>query len=83
MLEPALGPTKFAALLAELLLLSHGLVVGLSAAAAHLVPEYRYLWFSSCAVGFSAVVFALKVVLSCESPGYSQVFGLRLPTKVG
>jgi hypothetical protein len=42
----------------------------------------RYLWFSSCAVGFSAVIFALKVVLFHDSPGYSSVFGFSLPTKV-
>ena len=33
-------------------------------------------------MGFSAVIFALKVVLFHDSPGYSNVFGFRLPTKV-
>lgn len=77
-----MGSPNFAALLLELLLLSHGLVVGVSAVAAHYVPEYKYMWFSSCAVGFSAVIFALKVVLFHDSPGYSNVFGFSLPTKV-
>lgn len=33
-------------------------------------------------MGFSAVIFALKVVLSHDSPGYSSVMGFQLPTKV-
>jgi hypothetical protein len=78
-----MGSPKFAALLAELLLLSHGLVVAVSAVASSYIPDYKYLWFSSCAVGFSAVIFALKVVLFHDSPGYSSVFGFSLPTKVG
>lgn len=82
MLEPRLGSAKFAALLAELLLLSHGLVVVVSGVASSYIPDYKYLWFSSCAVGFSAVIFALKVVLSHDSPGYSNVMGFNLPTKV-
>jgi hypothetical protein len=78
-----MGSPKFAALLAELLLLSHGLVVAVSAVASSYIPDYKYLWFSSCAVGFSAVIFALKVVLFHDSPGRSSVFGFSLPTKVG
>lgn len=81
-MEPRLGSPRFAALLLELLLLSHCLVVAASAAASSLIPEYRYLWFSSCAVGFSAVIFALKVVLFHDSPGHSSVLGFTLPTKV-
>lgn len=41
-MEPRMGSAKFAALLAELLLLSHGLVVGVSAVASSYIPEYRY-----------------------------------------
>jgi rhomboid domain-containing protein 1 len=82
MLEPRMGSPKFAGLLLELLLLSHGLVVAASAAASACIPDYKYLWFSTCAVGFSAVIFALKVVLQHDSPGYSSVFGFQLPTKV-
>jgi hypothetical protein len=37
-----MGSAKFAALLAELLLLSHGLVVGVSVVASSYIPEYRY-----------------------------------------
>jgi hypothetical protein len=34
-------------------------------------------------VGFSAVLFALKVVLNHRAADYSSIMGLTLPTKVG
>jgi len=54
MLEPRMGSAKFAALLAELLLLSHGLVVATSAVASSYIPEYRYLWLMALAHGCSS-----------------------------
>jgi hypothetical protein len=61
-LEPAIGSARFAALVAELLLLSQALLTlaaaGLAAAAPALFGGgYR----STCAIGFSGVLFALKV----------------------
>lgn len=35
-----------------------------------------------CAVGFSAVLFGLKVVLNASSPRTSVIYGVTLPTKV-
>ena len=35
-----------------------------------------------CAIGFSAVLFALKVILNARSPMGSSVFGVSVPTKV-
>jgi hypothetical protein len=60
-LEPAIGSARFAALVAELLLISQALLTlaaaGLSAAAPALFASgYR----STCAIGFSGVLFALK-----------------------
>ncbi|KAF6254631.1 hypothetical protein COO60DRAFT_1703209 [Scenedesmus sp. NREL 46B-D3] len=81
LLERRFGSAKFAALLAELLLLSHGLFVGLAWLAAYYVPEYTHLYISNCAVGISAVLFALKVVLNHDAPTYSSIMGFRLPTK--
>ena len=37
---------------------------------------------SECAVGFSAVLFALKVVLNARSAASSVVYGFTVPTKV-
>lgn len=39
-LEQRHGSVKFAALLGEMLLLSHGMFVAIAAVAAHYVPEY-------------------------------------------
>ncbi|KAG2444191.1 hypothetical protein HYH02_009129 [Chlamydomonas schloesseri] len=80
-LEGRYGHWGFAALVAELLLLSHGATVLLAAALAELFPGYRYLYWDTCAVGFSAVLFALKVVLNYNQPGNSSILGLELPTK--
>lgn len=69
--------------MAELLTLSHLATVGLAAGAARLAPDLAGAQYaSSCAIGFSAVLFALKVVLSYRTPGWSSVCGISLPTKV-
>eukprot|EP00198_Chlamydomonas_reinhardtii_P004001 XP_001693337.1 predicted protein [Chlamydomonas reinhardtii] len=80
-LESRYGHWGFAALVAELLLLSHGLTALLAAALAAGFPGYRYLYWDTCAVGFSAVLFALKVVLNYNQPGNSSIMGFELPTK--
>ena len=67
----------------ELLALSHLATVGLAATAAKLAPELAGgQYYSGCAIGFSAVLFAMKVVLSYRTPGWSHVAGFELPTKV-
>lgn len=48
---------------------------------ARYIPEYDYLYYDTCAVGFSAVLFGLKVVLQHDAPGESEIAGIRLPTK--
>ncbi len=80
-LEPALGSLTFLGLVGELL--SHLATIGLAAAAANALPDWAGTqYYSSCAIGFSAVLFALKVVLSHRTPGWSYVGGIALPTKV-
>ena len=82
-LEPDLGSGRFLALVAELLALSHGATVALALGAAKLLPGWAGpQYYSACGVGFSAVLFALKVVLSHRTPGWSSVCGFVLPTKV-
>ncbi|CAL8464708.1 g4243 [Coccomyxa elongata] len=81
-LEPDLGSMRFLGLVGELLLLSHVATVGLAAAAAKVLPDLAGVqYYSSCAIGFSAVLFALKVVLSHRTPGWSYIGGIALPTK--
>jgi hypothetical protein len=56
-----MGSARFAALVAELLLVAHGLMVVLARALAAAAPDYAGQYYRTCAVGFSAVLFALKV----------------------
>ncbi len=81
-LEPDLGSGRFLALVAELLALSHCATVALAALGARLAPNLAAAqYYEACGVGFSAVLFALKVVLSHRTPGWSSVCGVPLPTK--
>lgn len=79
-LENALGSQKFAATVAVLLGLSHGLVVSSSSLLAFLgdSPESFY---SNCSVGFSSVLFALKVMLNYNSPTHTNVYGILVPSR--
>jgi len=65
-LEPALGSARFAVLVAELLLVSQLLLVLLARALAAVAPALAGSYYSACAVGFSGVLFALKVRILSE-----------------
>jgi hypothetical protein len=78
-LERRFGSIKFGVMVAYLLVASHILVVALSFGAADVLSYPGLL--SQCAVGFSAVLFGLKAVLNANSPTFSQVGGMLLPTK--
>lgn len=81
-LEARLGSAAFAGLVAELLLLSHAAVaLGAAALAAYAPAAYAYLYYDTCMVGFSAVLFGLKVVLNAGDDSWSEVAGIRLPAK--
>ena len=45
-------------------------------------PAFASQYYGTCAVGFSAVLFAMKVVLNSNSPDWTSVAGISLPTKV-
>ncbi|KAJ7542159.1 hypothetical protein O6H91_10G092500 [Diphasiastrum complanatum] len=77
-LEVNIGSGKFAAMIAVLLGLSHGLVVLLSKVLSADSPELLY---TDCAVGFSAVLFALKVVLNYNSPRHTNIYGVLVPSR--
>ena len=81
-LEPAMGAGPYLGLIAILTVTSHVLVVLLSFLAATFIPVLASGFYSGCSVGFSAVIFALKVVLNVNSPGTQRIAGLAVPTKV-
>ncbi|KAL3685897.1 hypothetical protein R1sor_003919 [Riccia sorocarpa] len=79
-LEGSMGSAKFAGMVAVLLGLSHGLVVA-TAKTLDVFADYPVPMYSECAVGFSAVLFALKMVLNWNSPDYTNVYGILVPSR--
>jgi rhomboid domain-containing protein 1 len=78
-LEVLFGSPYFALLLSILTVSSSLLLVVLGQLASSLLDNIEYL--STCAVGFSAVIFALKVITTHYTPNYtsSSLFGVSLP----
>ena len=76
-IELAAGSTIFTAMISILLLLSHGLYIIVG----NVVGDSLPFGGAGCAVGFSAVLFALKVVLNDGSSTHSSIFGISVPTQ--
>ena len=79
-LESQLGSKAFALTLGQLLLLSQTSMVAVSKLLATFTP-WTAPYNSECAIGFSAVIFALKTVLNSSDPSFSNVAGILLPTR--
>jgi membrane associated rhomboid family serine protease len=77
-IELAAGSKIFAAMVTILLLMSHTLFVIIGNIAGDALP---FGGAAGCAVGFSAVLFALKVVLNDGSETHSSIFGISVPSK--
>lgn len=77
-LELQMGSQAFLVMVGTLLLLSHALFVPLAYLATFMVGAPTYY---TCAVGFSAVLFALKVVMNHSQVGEQAVsfWGIPLP----
>ncbi len=78
-LERELGSAKFLQLVAFSLVVSHSLMV-LLACLLHGFFDYSAT-FHSCAVGFSAVLFALKYVWNQKADSTTNLYGIYVPTK--
>ena len=76
-LERLLGAQGFALLLAQCCALTPLLYVALEVVGSSLAPQLFQL--KDCAVGFSGVIFALKVVCQHHFPAAGAVMGLPLP----
>lgn len=79
-LEPQMGSGGYLVMMTQLLALSQGWMVALAYFSKYW-PLLQNMYFSQCTVGFSGVLFAMKVVLNHNSPGWSSVGGVPLPTK--
>lgn len=78
-LESRYGSHRFAALLV--------IIYGFWIAVYHALTTFAYNlgytgWYYQCTVGFSGIIFALKVILSADSPGYQSFYGIRVPMRL-
>ncbi|CAO2826300.1 unnamed protein product [Amaranthus hypochondriacus] len=78
-LETSMGSIEFASMVATLLAMSQGITLLLSKSL--LLFDYEKAYYSEYAVGFSGVLFAMKVVLNAQSDDYTFVHGLLVPSR--
>ncbi|KAK3008801.1 hypothetical protein RJ639_013647 [Escallonia herrerae] len=76
-LETSLGSVKFASMIAALVGMSQGITLLL--AKSLLLFGYERAYYHEYAVGFSGVLFAMKVVLNSLSLNDTHVLGMRVP----
>lgn len=79
-LESSMDSTEFASMVAVLLGMSQGITLLLSKALLVLF-DYERTYYDEYAVGFSGVIFAMKVVLNSQSGNYSFVHGIPMPSR--
>ncbi|GAB5372658.1 hypothetical protein AAMO2058_001683600 [Amorphochlora amoebiformis] len=77
-LEQAMGSEAFIGMSLVLLGLSHSIYVAVAWAMAE-VGFYNSM--NTCAIGYSAVLFAYKVVLNHASPRWTRIWGFSIPLK--
>jgi rhomboid domain-containing protein 1 len=79
-LESSMGSVQFASMVASLLTLSQGITLILSKSLL-IFFDYERSYYYEYAVGFSGVLFAMKVVLNSQSEDYSNVYGVLVPAR--
>ncbi|XWS24647.1 hypothetical protein CRYUN_Cryun27aG0000300 [Craigia yunnanensis] len=79
-LETSMGSSEFASMVVALLGMSQGITL-LLAKSLLLFFDYERAYYSEYAVGFSGVLFAMKVVLNSQSENYTNVHGLIVPAR--
>lgn len=79
-LENSMGSVEFTSMIAALLAMSQGITL-LLAKSLLLFFDYDRAFYSEYAVGFSGVLFAMKVILNSRSDSFTQVHGLVVPAR--
>lgn len=79
-LENSMGSVEFASMIVALLGMSQGITL-LLAKSLLLFFDYDRAYYSEYAVGFSGILFAMKVVLNSRSDSLTQVYGLIVPAR--
>ena len=75
-----MGSVEFASMVTALLGMSQGITL-LLARSLLLFFDYEKAYYHEYAVGFSGVLFAMKVVLNSQSDNYTYVHGLMVPAR--
>lgn len=78
-LETLMGSKEFALMVAALLGMSQGIMLSL-AKSLLLFFDYETPYYRQYAVGFSGVLFGMKVVLNSVSDGSTNVYGVEVPS---
>ncbi|PHT58092.1 hypothetical protein CQW23_00455 [Capsicum baccatum] len=78
-LETSMGSAEFALTVATLVAISQGVKI-LLAKSLLLLFDYERPYYQEYSVGFSGVLFAMKVILNAQSDDYTDVHGLLVPT---
>ncbi|XP_010487650.1 PREDICTED: rhomboid-like protein 14, mitochondrial [Camelina sativa] len=79
-LETSMGSTEFASMVFALIGMSQGVTL-LLAKSLLFFCDYERAYYNEYSVGFSGVLFALKVVLNAQAEDYTSVYGILVPTK--
>lgn len=79
-LETSMGSIEFASMVATLIAMSQGITILLSKSLL-LFFEYEKAYYYEYAVGFSGVLFAMKVVLNSQTSDYTYVHGILVPSR--
>ncbi|KAK4800942.1 hypothetical protein SAY86_021429 [Trapa natans] len=79
-LESQMGSAEFASMVATLLAMSQGITL-LMAKSLYVLFHYEKAYFAEYSVGFSGVLFAMKVVLNAYSEDMAHVYGLLVPAR--
>ncbi|GAA0149135.1 serine protease [Lithospermum erythrorhizon] len=79
-LETSMGSAEFASMVAVLLGMSQGITLLLAKSLLHFF-NYKSAYYYEYSVGFSGVLFAMKIVLNAQSDNYTNVYGVLVPTR--
>ena len=79
-LELKMGSLQFAKMVIVLIILSQSIMVVFANGLALLIGT-RLLPSLQCTVGFSGVLFGMKVILNLKSPTHANVYGILVPTR--
>ncbi|CAL5199104.1 unnamed protein product [Lathyrus oleraceus] len=79
-LENSMGSLEFASTVASLLALSQSVTLILSKSLL-IFFDYERSYYYEYSVGFSGVLFAMKVVLNSQSDNYTNVYGVLVPSR--